>query len=1084
MKSKPATTGRSRLATTALTLGLAPIVFAAPAIDGTDDGTEGYATDAVQAQTPAWGNSNFLGNLRTVQDGNNLNVLLAGRADNNAFLLFIDSKPGGINTIANNTITSGGEEGTINNLNGFTFETGFEADYAVRIFGNATGAFVNTYNLGTGVREYAGNSFGANISNTFIADARTVWSNLSGNLGDQVDGVELALDLGALGVPTGTQDVKLFAILINGDSNYASNQMLGSQNGAAAIEGGIVGFNLETETGTQTVTVSVTAANPDNDGDGLLNTVETNGGPDSFVDENDTGTDPNDPDTDDDYLGDKFEVDSYDTLGTNPTLADSDADGVNDATEVSLLGTANDPATPSGGDTEVIGFDFFDYPDGGINGSTGFETRVFDFDNSTGNDAFLGHTGSVAPWSTTFGSQVRCGRLLTDGSNAVRQFNGPATGGSDLGRVENIISSDAKVVYAKIDLSRLAGATFSGLSFVNGGTEVAFAGVRDALNGSDRNFGVEVTGETDPLGSAFTGDIPADRIANTIVARLDTTGTPTIAIWVDPDLTLAEPAPDASGQFITAPGAAVATGIRLGSGGRALWDNLVVSTTWDDLDDVSPTDTEPDGLRDSWEEVFAPGNLALLSSGANNDGDTLLDEDEQARGTNPLDEDTDGDTLLDHVETDTTIFVDSNDTGTDPCDPDTDDDTLADNEEDGSGTFVAGVQPGSNPNLADTDGDLENDGFEFFQGTDPNDDESNSTANDLVRVNGAIDGSDGYGAALAVQTVQTQFGDNASELNAAYARIKDGMLYLMITGNLEDNFNKLSVFIDSSDAVTANDYLSAGNDGTGVMDGMLFDVGFSPEYQLILRRGTFEGNDKFDVDFVDLVTPAFTQYFDILSFGTTGYGSTGTGVNTSPIRAAYDNSNTAGVTGGTGAADQVAAAAVTTGLELCIDLADIGNPTGSFKVMAMITSSDHSFVSNQILAGLPAPQGNLGSDGAGNPLDPPTTEFVSVDFNDFAGDQFFTVVIPTPGSNLAIESVTLVNSGTQLEITVKGLTNGNAYLLTESTDLSGFGAVSTTVTPGTPVAGGVEFTASGPTQTLTVDLPAGSSRFYRVEDAP
>ena len=36
-----------------------------------------------------------------------------------------------------------------------------------------------------------------------------------------------------------------------------------------------------------------------------------------------------------------------------------------------------------------------------------------------------------------------------------------------------------------------------------------------------------------------------------------------------------------------------------------------------------------------------------------------------------------------------------------------------------------------------------------------------------------------------------------SELDAAYARVSGGRLYLMLTGNHESNFNKLDVFIDS-----------------------------------------------------------------------------------------------------------------------------------------------------------------------------------------------------------------------------------------------------------------------------------------------
>ena len=61
-----------------------------------------------------------------------------------------------------------------------------------------------------------------------------------------------------------------------------------------------------------------------------------------------------------------------------------------------------------------------------------------------------------------------------------------------------------------------------------------------------------------------------------------------------------------------------------------------------------------------------------------------------------------------------------------------------------------------------------------------------------------------YGAPLAVQAVQTGFGDanppgslGGSELDACYAKIAGGRLYLLLTGNHEPNFNKLDIFIDS-----------------------------------------------------------------------------------------------------------------------------------------------------------------------------------------------------------------------------------------------------------------------------------------------
>ena len=126
-------------------------------------------------------------------------------------------------------------------------------------------------------------------------------------------------------------------------------------------------------------------------------------------------------------------------------------------------------------------------------------------------------------------------------------------------------------------------------------------------------------------------------------------------------------------------------------------------------------------------------------------------------------------------------------------------------------------------------------------------------------------------------------------------------------------------------------------------------------------------------------------YFDIGGGSNDGFAaSTATGtVNASPIEVGFDNSNVAGIGGTDGnAADQAAAQAVETGLELSIDLADIGSPAGPIKVMLLQNNDNHDFLSNQTLGGLPVGTGNLGSPASG------------VDFSQLAGRQFF--VIPEP----------------------------------------------------------------------------------------
>jgi hypothetical protein len=262
----------------------------------------------------------------------------------------------------------------------------------------------------------------------------------------------------------------------------------------------------------------------------------------------------------------------------------------------------------------------------------------------------------------------------------------------------------------------------------------------------------------------------------------------------------------------------------------------------------------------------------------------------------------------------------------------------------------------------------------------------------------------------SVQTVETQFGDanpnGGSELDAAYAQIHDGTLYLMLTGNLENNFNKLNIFIDSiagGQNQLQNADGSGGNNPTndgwaGKYAGFMFDNGFEADYMVILRNGNF-GGDRFDIDYA--VIGGGGAAFETASsvFGASLTGSNANALPLAGIGVAHDRSNTAGVAGGTNAANQAAAAAVTTGIELAIPLSALGNPDPQdIKVSAMISGSNHDYLSNQFLGGLTPPQGNLGGDGSGGFNG--TVGQLNLKSDVYAsGDQFFTVV-PEPSSML------------------------------------------------------------------------------------
>ena len=267
-----------------------------------------------------------------------------------------------------------------------------------------------------------------------------------------------------------------------------------------------------------------------------------------------------------------------------------------------------------------------------------------------------------------------------------------------------------------------------------------------------------------------------------------------------------------------------------------------------------------------------------------------------------------------------------------------------------------------------------------------------------------------YGSASAVQSVETGFGDNLTELDAAYANVEGGTLYIMLTGNLENNFNKLNIFIDSQ-AGGQNVLQADGNNGGNNPEndnwankhaGMTFDTGFDADYLLTLRNGN-SGTDRFDIDYA-VVGGGLGNFLT----GGDVFGGSTTGSNASAlpngIGVAFDNSNVAGILGGSAAADPVAAAAVTTGIELAIPLAAIGSPAGAISISAMLNGSNHDYLSNQFLGGLPAGTGNLGGDGAGTY----TGSLAGINLNQFAGDQFFRVVVPEPATLTLLLGVALV----------------------------------------------------------------------------
>lgn len=250
-----------------------------------------------------------------------------------------------------------------------------------------------------------------------------------------------------------------------------------------------------------------------------------------------------------------------------------------------------------------------------------------------------------------------------------------------------------------------------------------------------------------------------------------------------------------------------------------------------------------------------------------------------------------------------------------------------------------------------------------------------------------------YGAPLAVQNTQTQFGDsnlgaidwaNGSEINAVYAYRTATDLYLFFAGNVESNFNKLTILVDSvaggqnrllqdQTDVDFGGLRRISDEGTG--NGMTFDAGFEADYWFNFTGGNTDFGYNFFLNYAKIGDNTSGVYC--------GRGSSAgplnmdftTGATDIGIRAAIDNTNILGVTGGDGL--QTPTDGFDTGLEYRIPLARLGDPTGDIKLTAFINGGGNDFLANQVVAGI---------GGGGNLAEPRL-----VNFENIPGPQFVTV---------------------------------------------------------------------------------------------
>jgi hypothetical protein len=225
-------------------------------------------------------------------------------------------------------------------------------------------------------------------------------------------------------------------------------------------------------------------------------------------------------------------------------------------------------------------------------------------------------------------------------------------------------------------------------------------------------------------------------------------------------------------------------------------------------------------------------------------------------------------------------------------------------------------------------------------------------------LNGTLD-TTFYGSPLYVQTVNTQFGNSAgggdatgSELDAVYAKVSGGNLYLFIAGCFQNNGNHLNVFIAGGGP--GQNTLNVSPSTEAAMNGSIFASGFNATYMI-------DANDSSGTLYVDGFplpngSQATQAYLGPVPL-TDGIGSTTFGSTTF----ALNNTLTSTMgTAGQALSGSTVGASVTTGLEIVIPTSAIGYTGGSVNVLIDINGGGNGYLSNQFLPGLPVPSNNLG----------------------------------------------------------------------------------------------------------------------------
>ncbi|MFN0135761.1 MAG: hypothetical protein ACKVS9_06540, partial [Phycisphaerae bacterium] len=240
-----------------------------------------------------------------------------------------------------------------------------------------------------------------------------------------------------------------------------------------------------------------------------------------------------------------------------------------------------------------------------------------------------------------------------------------------------------------------------------------------------------------------------------------------------------------------------------------------------------------------------------------------------------------------------------------------------------------------------------------------------------ITADGIVDPT--YGVPLAIQGVETAYGDSGSgnvlsasgsELSAGYATIRNNTLYVMLAGNLSSNSSRLNVLLDvrtggqnplrGDNPITEMDALNRlGSDA--INPGMSFFEDIAPDFWV----GITTDDSSARVEFVELSGDLTSgAYYDLGFSPNGGNGVLSPGLLPYDFRCVINNSNTAGVAGGTGCA--VGGQTALAGVELAIPLAVfnlLAIDVTSINVIAFVGGAANETVSNQCLPTFDCPAG-------------------------------------------------------------------------------------------------------------------------------